>query len=92
MTPTFFVSVYPQKFSGQEQIAYWAVIYADGVGPGEGFRDLQAAARRNGEVWIVAKNLNLDDVKTIAVEVAITHPERRYFVMPLLLPLPPTRH
>jgi hypothetical protein len=91
MTPTFFVSVYPQKFSGQEQIEYWAVIHADGVGPEDGWRDLQAAARA-GEVWIIARNLNLVEAKATAVTVAINHPERRYFVMPLVMPPPPTRH
>jgi predicted DNA-binding transcriptional regulator AlpA len=76
------VSVYPPEFNGQEQINYWAVVRADGVGRDEGFREL-LAANRAGEVWVAAENLTKAEAEARATELAADHPDRRYFVMPL---------
>jgi hypothetical protein len=78
------VTVFPPQFPGEEDLEYWAVIHADGVGQTEDFDDLRVAVKdRKHPVWIAAKHLNHNDATVYAAQLALEHPERRYFVMPL---------
>jgi hypothetical protein len=62
-------------------------MHADGVGQDEGLSDFIEVSKDPslGEIWIAAENLNLADAKVRAAELAIEHPGRRYFILPVLL-------
>ena len=83
------ISILPTQFPGEEDIEYWAVVYADGIGPEDGFKEFLAVNNDPslGTVWIAGENLTRADAELCAAETAMAHPDRRIFViqMPPLL-------
>jgi hypothetical protein len=77
------ISILPLQFPGEEDIEYWAVVYADGVGPEDGFKEFLAVNKDPslGEIWIAGENLILADAELCAAETSLAHPDRRIFVM-----------